>query len=116
MTTASDPASPIPPMPERTPKALRRAIGLTDATRPLLSQFDAEWKRQIADTFDLAPVPAFVARWWGIYAIDRDPRLAARVADLEARITAAADAQEFKALSEELSQIHSAVQALEPGQ
>ncbi|MEI5100505.1 DUF6247 family protein [Streptomyces sp. PmtG] len=103
MSTAATDSPGVPPMPERTPKALREAIA-QHAPR-LLADFDAHWKRAIADTYDLAPVPAFMARWWGEYAIARDPRLDAHVTDLEARATEATDATEAGTLLEKASSI-----------
>ncbi|MFD6286446.1 DUF6247 family protein [Streptomyces sp. NPDC060205] len=104
----------IPPMPERTPKALRRALA-EDAPH-LLPDFDRHWKRAIADTYDLGPVPAFMARWWIEYAIARDPKLDAHLHDLEQRAAEATDITEAKALLEEASRIrHEALRA-EPGE
>ncbi|MFJ3520589.1 hypothetical protein [Streptomyces sp. NPDC090131] len=63
MTTATpEPGGSVPPMPEYTPKALRAAMA---AHAPaLLPDFDNAWRQQIADAYDIAPVPAFMARWW----------------------------------------------------
>ncbi|MEU5345049.1 DUF6247 family protein [Streptomyces sp. NPDC020766] len=80
---------------ERTPKALRRAIA-EDAPQ-FLPDFDKHWQRAIADTYDLGPVPAFVARWWCEYAIARDPGLDARVRDLYRRAEDTADFSEAQA-------------------
>ncbi|UUU32891.1 DUF6247 family protein [Streptomyces sp. CA-210063] len=110
--TESDPA--IPPMPERTPKALRRAI--VENAPFLLPDFDEHWKRAIADTYDLGPVPAFMARWWVEYAIARDPKLDAYVTDLHHRAAEATDIAEAKALIEESSNIRHRAHRLEPGQ
>src|SRR5207302_10808271 len=73
----------IPPMPERTPDALRAAIA--EHTPELLPDFEEHWKWAIADAYDVGPVPAFMARWWGEYALARDPKLDAYVRDLEHR-------------------------------
>lgn len=111
---AAEPDAVIPPMPERTPKALRRAIA-EDAPQ-LLPDFDKHWKWAIADTYDLGPVPAFVARWWIEYAIARDPKLDAHLHDLEHRAAEATDIAEARALLEEASKIrHEALRA-EPGE
>ncbi|MER6442790.1 DUF6247 family protein [Streptomyces sp. NPDC001185] len=61
----------VPRMPERTPKALRAAIA--QHTPKLLPDFDRNWREKIADTYDLAPVPAFMTRWWVEFALARDP-------------------------------------------
>ncbi|WP_282796179.1 DUF6247 family protein [Streptomyces sp. CC224B] len=111
------PAAPVPPdvppMPERTPAALREAIARY--APHLLADFEAHWKRAIADTCDLAPVPAFMARWWGEYAIARDPHLDAHLTDLEARATEATDAAEARKLLEEASAIRHMAARTEPG-
>lgn len=83
---AAESESVVPPMPERTPKALRDAIA--EHTPELLPDFDAHWKRAIADAYNLGPVPAFMALWWGEYALARDPELDAHVRDLEHRTSA----------------------------
>ncbi len=113
MTTAAGPGPGIPPMPERTPKALREAIARYAPS--LLPDFDADWKRFIADTYDLAPVPAFMARWWGEYAIARDPLLAEKVHRLEDEAAEATDLTHAKALLEEAGHLRRAARQVEPG-
>ncbi|WP_234543091.1 DUF6247 family protein [Streptomyces sp. R39] len=104
----------IPPMPERTPKALRAAIA--EHAPELLPGFDEHWKWAIADAYDLGPVPAFMALWWGEYAIARDRKLDARVRDLEYRAAyECTDSAEAKALLEEAAKIHYRARELEPG-
>jgi hypothetical protein len=100
-------------MPERNPKALRAAIARH--TPQLLPDFDEHWKRAIADTYDIGPLPAFMARWWGEYAIARDPKLDAHVTDLEARAAECTDLTEAKALLEEASNIRDRALRIEPG-
>ncbi|MCX3063891.1 DUF6247 family protein [Streptomyces beihaiensis] len=104
----------VPPMPERTPQALRAAIA--EHAPVLLPDFDRHWKRAIADTFNLGPVPAFMALWWGEYALARDPKLDAYVHDLEIRASESTDGAEARALLEEASKIRHRVQKLEPGE
>jgi hypothetical protein len=104
----------VPPMPERNPAALRRAIA--EHAPLLLPDFDAHWKRAIADTYDLRPVPAFVARWWVEYAIARDPKLDDHLQDLELRASECTDAAEAKALLEEASRIRYRALRMEPGE
>ncbi|MFI6409155.1 hypothetical protein [Streptomyces sp. NPDC050548] len=112
---AAEPEPSVPPMPERTPKALRGAIA--QHTPELLPDFDAHWKWAIADAYDVGPVPAFMARWWGEYALARDPRLDAHVRDLEHRAAyECTDSAEAKALLEEAAKIHYRVRDLEPGE
>ncbi|MFQ6198555.1 DUF6247 family protein [Streptomyces sp. NPDC000405] len=104
----------VPPMPERSPKALREAIA---AHAPqLLADFDRQWKRDIADTYDLTPVPAFLARWWTEYALARDPRLDARVSDLEDRAAEADGTAEARALLEQAAHLRRKAGHGEPGQ
>ncbi|MFE7069300.1 hypothetical protein ACFU96_04300 [Streptomyces sp. NPDC057620] len=90
-------------MPERNPKALREAIA--EYAPQLLADFDEHWKWAVADAYDISTVPAFMARWWGQYAIARDPGLNAHVADLEQRAAESTDLAEAKALVEEASNI-----------
>ncbi|SPF05347.1 DUF6247 family protein [Streptomyces sp. MA5143a] len=104
----------VPPMPERTPAALRRAIA--EHAPQLLPDFDAHWKWAIADAYDLGPVPAFMARWWVEYAIARDPKLDAYVTDLHHRVAECTDIDEAKALIEESANIRHQALRLEPGQ
>jgi hypothetical protein len=68
-------------MPERNPKALRAVI--QQHAPQLLVDFDRHWRRDIADAYDLAPVPAFLARWWGEFARARDAETVAGVHSLE---------------------------------
>ena len=111
---AAEPGSVVPPMPEGTPKALRKAIA--QHAPALLPDFDAHWKWAIADTYDLGPVPAFTARWWIEYAIARDPKLDAHLHDLEHRAAEATDTAEAKVLLEEASKIRHQALRTEPGE
>ncbi|MDF3142892.1 MULTISPECIES: DUF6247 family protein [unclassified Streptomyces] len=111
---AAEPGPVVPPMPERTPKALREAIALH--APQLLPDFDEHWKWAIADAFNLGPVPAFMARWWGEYAIARDPQLDAHVLDLERRAVDSTDIAEARACLEEAAKIRYRVRDLEPGE
>ncbi|MER7787654.1 hypothetical protein [Streptomyces sp. NPDC097640] len=103
----------IPPMPERNPKALREAIARQ--APQLLPDFDEHWKWAVADAYDISTVPAFMARWWGEYAIARDPKLDAHVRDVEARAAECADLAEAKTLLEEASSIRHQALRVEPG-
>ncbi|MGV9393278.1 hypothetical protein ACWDQL_29650 [Streptomyces olivaceus] len=111
---AADPTPFVPPMPERNPKALRAAIA--QYAPQLLPDFDEHWKRAIADTFDIGPLPAFMARWWGEFAIARDTELDAYMADLHHRAAESTDLAEAKGLLEEASEIRHRVREVEPGQ
>ncbi|MCX4738654.1 hypothetical protein [Streptomyces antibioticus] len=110
----AEPAPVAPPMPERTPKALREAIAQN--APQLLPDFDEHWKWAVADAYDISTVPAFMARWWGEYAIARDPKLDAHVNGLERRAAESTDLAEARAILEEVSHIRYQVQRLEPGQ
>ncbi|WKX10409.1 DUF6247 family protein [Streptomyces sp. NL15-2K] len=111
---AAEPDAVVPPMPERTPKALRQAIA--EHVPLLLPDFDAHWKWAIADAYDLGPVPAFMARWWCEYAIARDPKLDAHVTELQHRAAEATDIAEAKALIDEVAKIRYGMRKLEPGE
>ncbi|MET9464213.1 hypothetical protein ABZY44_05195 [Streptomyces sp. NPDC006544] len=101
-------------MPERNIPALRAAIA---AYAPqLLADFEANWQAKIADTYDIGAAPAFLARWWGEYALARDPELDQHVRDLEQRAAACADPDKAKAFLEEASRIHHRVASLGPGE
>ncbi|MFI2073557.1 MULTISPECIES: DUF6247 family protein [Streptomyces] len=104
----------VPPMPERNPKALREAIA---AHAPqLLADFDRHWRRDIADTYDLTPVPGFMARWWTEYALARNPELDAQVTDLEDQAAEADDTAEAHALLERAAHLRREAGHAEPGQ
>ncbi|MFJ9589234.1 hypothetical protein [Streptomyces acidicola] len=111
---AAEPQPVIPPMPERTPKALREAIA--EHAPQLLPDFDEHWKWAIADRYDLRPVPAFMARWWCEYAIARDPELDAHVRDLHHRAVGTVDFAETQALLDEVAKIRYGARKLEPGE
>ncbi|KAB1140613.1 hypothetical protein F7R91_35650 [Streptomyces luteolifulvus] len=115
MTGHAEPQPVVPPMPERTPKALREAIARHASQ--LLPDFDEHWKWAVADAYDISTVPAFMARWWGEYAHARDPRLDAHVRDLEYRAAyECTDSDEAKGFLEEASNIRHHARRLEPGQ
>ncbi|WP_311577421.1 phospholipase D-like domain-containing protein [Streptomyces lancefieldiae] len=61
-------------------------------------------------------MPAFMARWWGAYAIARDPKLEAHLTELEQRAAESTDLVEARALLEEASNIRYQAQRMEPGQ
>ncbi|MEV0184939.1 DUF6247 family protein [Streptomyces sp. NPDC050625] len=111
---AAESESVVPPMPERTPKALREAIA--QHAPELLPDFDKHWKRAIADAYNVTPLHAFVARWWVEYAIARDPKLDAHLQDLELRAAESTDSAEAKAFLEEASKIRHRALRTEPGE
>ncbi|WP_329448896.1 hypothetical protein OG906_38190 (plasmid) [Streptomyces sp. NBC_01426] len=101
-------------MPERSIPAIRAAIA---AHAPdLLDDFEANWRAKIGDTYDIGAAPAFLARWWGEYALARDPDLDRHVRDLEERAAQSADPDKAKAFLEEAAQIHNRVSRLGPGE
>ncbi|MGW3635634.1 DUF6247 family protein [Streptomyces sp. NPDC005122] len=104
----------VPCMPERTPKALRAAIARY--TPKLLPDFDRHWREKIADTYDLAPVPAFMARWWAEFALARDPQLETKVHSLEDEAYQATDNARAKSLVEEAGRLRREASGAEPGQ
>ncbi|WP_034090017.1 hypothetical protein [Streptacidiphilus albus] len=103
-----------PPMPGRTPRGLREAIARW--TPQLLADFEADWKRTIAETYNLAAAPAFTTRWWETFAIERDPDLAAHLHTLEDRAAEESDSARARELLEDVSRIKYSVRALEPGE
>ncbi|MFF9060044.1 hypothetical protein ACF09K_15365 [Streptomyces sp. NPDC014882] len=82
----------------------------------ILRPGDEHGKWAVADAYDISTVPAFMARWWGEYAIARDGRLDALVTDLEHRAADSTDLAEAKRLLEEVSHLRYEAQRLEPGQ
>lgn len=114
MTTASITGATVPPMPEKTPKALRAAIA--QHAPKLLVDFERHWRRDIMDAYDLAPVPAFMARWWGEYALARNPGLEAEVHRLEDEAAQEPDYARAKAMVEEAGRIRREAAKAEPGQ
>ncbi|MFD9216236.1 DUF6247 family protein [Streptomyces sp. NPDC059544] len=104
----------VPPMPERTPQALRLAI--QEHAPHLLPDFEAHWRRAIGEAFNLTPVPAFLRLWWTQYAIARDPRLEAHLQDLEARAAKSENPNESARLLAEYSRLRRKAAAVEPGE
>ncbi|MGW7065086.1 hypothetical protein ACWGHM_42290 [Streptomyces sp. NPDC054904] len=112
MTTAPRPSG-IPPMPERNPKALRASIA--EHAPHLLADFDTHWKWAIADTYDLAPVPAFMAQWWTEFALARDPELTRTVHNLEARASDTDDMEQVRQLLTQAAHLRREAGKAEPG-
>ncbi|MEV6357279.1 DUF6247 family protein [Streptomyces hydrogenans] len=104
----------VPPMPERTPQALRLAI--QEHAPHLLPDFESHWRRAIGDAFNLTPVPAFMRLWWTQYAIARNPALEAHMNDLQARATKCDDPQESAGLLAEYSRLRRTAAEVEPGE
>ncbi|MFD4247698.1 hypothetical protein ACFWP3_39865 [Streptomyces sp. NPDC058525] len=104
----------LPPMPERTPQALRLAI--QDHAPHLPPDFEAHWRRAIGDTFNLTSVPVFLHLWWTQYAIARDRVLEARLADLQARAAKEDDPRESSRLLAGYSRLRVIAASVEPGE
>ncbi|MFD4377514.1 DUF6247 family protein [Streptomyces sp. NPDC058486] len=103
----------VPPMPERTPQALRLAI--QEHAPHLLPDFESHWRRAIGDAFNLTPVPAFMRLWWTQYAIARNPALEAHMNDLQVRAAKSDVPQESAGLLAEYSRLRRAAAEVEPG-
>lgn len=104
----------VPPMPERTPQALRLAI--QEHAPHLLPDFEAHWRRAIGDAFNLTPVPAFMRLWWTQYAIARNPGLEAHLRDVEGRAAKCEDPEESARLLAQYSRLRAQATTVEPGQ
>jgi hypothetical protein len=104
----------LPPMPERTPQALRLAI--QEHAPQLLPDFEAHWRRVIGNAFSITPVPAFMRLWWTQYAIARDPDLDSHMRGLEARAATSEDPTKSMALLEEYGRLRHETATKEPGQ
>ncbi|WP_030723816.1 hypothetical protein [Streptomyces sp. NRRL F-2580] len=104
-----------PPMPARTPQGLR--LALQEHAPHLPADFQAHWRRAVADAFGLAPVPAFTRLWWTQYALAlaRGLGLEAHLLDLETRAAQSEGPQESTALLAEYSRLRRQAAAVEPG-
>ncbi|MEV6727593.1 MULTISPECIES: DUF6247 family protein [unclassified Streptomyces] len=108
MTTAWDPPSGAPrmPQPASTPEGLRAALALL--APETLSTFDAERAvalQQAREQVSAAPMRRFVGQWAVYVAVQRHPERAARLHHLEARATQAADLSEARAIAAEIGRI-----------
>jgi len=96
----NDRDGPLIPMPELTPDALRAAVARIAPSRvPALTQHLFEAATNAQHTQTLAPLHAFVHSWAVFIAIERHPRRAARLRELE-RIVAAGDQEPAEAIAE----------------
>ncbi|WP_406169290.1 DUF6247 family protein [Streptomyces sp. NBC_00996] len=100
------PSGPLIPMPEKTPAALRVAVGRLDATA--VTKFDAHWETvmgQARDEYSILPARHFTEHWWTWVAVTRWPARAARFRELEKIAAESADRSERRAAAAELGRI-----------
>lgn len=93
-------------MPERTPAAIRAAVGRLDVA--VLPRFEAEWTSATArarDEYSVMPVQHFTEKWWLWVAVRRWPELAAQLVACERRAAAAADLAEARAAASAIGEI-----------
>ncbi|MEU9177861.1 DUF6247 family protein [Streptomyces sp. NPDC048550] len=86
--------------PASTPEGLRSALALLAPETP--ATFDAERAialQQAREQVSAAPMRRFVGQWAVYVAVERHPERAARLHELEARATRAADLSEARAAS-----------------
>ncbi|MBT2457700.1 hypothetical protein J7E98_23860 [Streptomyces sp. ISL-86] len=122
MTTAWDPPSGAPRMPQpgSTPEGLRAALALL--APETLATFDAERAvalQQAREQVSAAPMRRFIGQWAVYVAVERHPERAARLHELEACATQAADLSEARAIAAEIGRIIDTACAeagIEPGQ
>ncbi|WP_129841293.1 DUF6247 family protein [Streptomyces sp. RFCAC02] len=108
MTTASDPSSGAPrvPQPASTPEELRAALALV--APGALPTFDAERSaalRQAREQVSAAPLRRFLGQWAVYVAIERAPDRAARLHALEARAAETDDLADARAIAAEIGGI-----------
>ncbi len=99
-------AEPVVPMPERTPVAIRAAVGRLDVA--VLPRFEAEWTAataQARDEYSVMPVHHFTEKWWLWVAVSRWPGLASQLRQCERRAAAAGNLADARAASAEIGEI-----------
>ncbi|UCM86602.1 DUF6247 family protein [Streptomyces marincola] len=103
---AAEPSGPLIPMPEKTPAALRVAVGrLAPGT---LTTFDQHWDeamRQARDAYTRTPPRAFVEHWWAWVGVARHPHRPARFRECERIVSESDDRAERRAAAAELAAI-----------
>ncbi|XIE78546.1 DUF6247 family protein [Streptomyces sp. SBR177] len=103
---AAEPVGPLLPMPEKTPAALRVAVGRLDPGA--LGRFDQQWDeamRQARDEYTLTPPRAFVEHWWAWVGVARFPRRLARFRECERIVSESEDRAERRAAAAELASL-----------
>ena len=99
-------AEPVVPMPERTPVAIRAAVGRLDVA--VLPRFESEWTgatAQARDEYSVMPVRHFIEKWWLWVAVRRWPELAAHLRECERRAASAGDLADARAAAAEIGEI-----------
>lgn len=99
-------AVPVVPMPERTPVAIRAAVGRLDVAA--LPRFETEWTAatvQARDEYSVMPVQHFTEKWWLWVAVRRWSELTAQLHEWERRAATAGDLAEARAASSEIAEI-----------
>ena len=94
------------PLPAREPAALRAAVARLDPAA--LARFEADWTAATArarDEYSLLPARYFVEHWFNWVAVQRWPRLAARLRSCEHVVAESADRAERRAAAAEISEI-----------
>ncbi|GAA1907331.1 hypothetical protein GCM10009716_16590 [Streptomyces sodiiphilus] len=103
---AAESADPLIPMPEKTPAALRVAVGRLDPA--VLAVFDQQWDeamRQARDEYTFTPPRAFVEHWWSWVGVARYPQRLARFRECERIVSESDDRAERRAAATELASI-----------
>jgi len=97
---------PVVPLPAREPAALRAAVARLDPAA--LARFEADWTAATArarDEYSLLPARYFVEHWFTWVAVERWPRLAARLRTCERIVAESPDRAERRAAAAEISKI-----------
>jgi Family of unknown function (DUF6247) len=97
---------PVVPLPAREPAALRAAVARLDPAA--LARFEADWTAATArarDEYSLLPARYFVEHWFSWVAVERWPRLSARLRACERVVAESPDRAERRAAAAEISQI-----------
>jgi hypothetical protein len=106
-----DGQQPVIPLPERNPAALRAAVAQLDPAA--LAKFETDWAAattRARDEYSMLPARYFVEHWWSWVAVERWPRLAARLHTCERIVAESEDRAERRSAAAEISEIlHQAV-------
>jgi len=97
---------PVMPLPAREPAALRAAVARLDPAA--LARFEADWTAATArarDEYSLLPARYFVEHWFTWVAVERWPRLAARLRACERIVAESPDRAERRVAADEISKI-----------
>ncbi|MFC7220761.1 DUF6247 family protein [Streptomyces polyrhachis] len=103
---AAEPTGPVIPLPEKTPAALRIAVGRLDPDA--LATFDQQWHEamcQARDEYTLTPPRAFVEHWWSWVGVARYPQRLARFRECERIVSESDDRAERRAAATVLASL-----------